>query len=48
MEQSQPIQKEDQQKDNPALSIVIERNIRTIIHLRTKDARITNAGCHTR
>ena len=26
MEQSQPIQKEDQQKDNPALSIVIERN----------------------
>jgi len=39
MEQSQPIQKEDQQKDNPALSKVIERNIRTIIHLRTKDAR---------
>ena len=27
------------EKDNPALSKVIERNIRTIIHLRTKDAR---------
>jgi len=27
------------QKDNPALSKVIERNIRTIIHLRTKAAR---------
>jgi len=39
MQQSQPIQKEDQQKDNLALSKVIERNIRTIIHLRTKDAR---------
>ncbi|MGC1378838.1 MAG: DUF1003 domain-containing protein [Anaerolineales bacterium] len=26
-------------KDNPALSKVIERNIRTIIHLRTKAAR---------
>jgi uncharacterized membrane protein len=31
--------KEEQQKDNPALSKVIERNIRTIIHLRTKAAR---------
>ena len=31
--------KEDQEKDNPALSKVIERNIRTIIHLRTKAAR---------
>lgn len=27
------------EKDNPALSKVIERNIRTIIHLRTKAAR---------
>ena len=32
-------EKEDQKKDNPALSKVIERNIRTIIHLRTKAAR---------
>jgi len=31
-------EKEDQEKDNPALSKVIERNIRTIIHLRTKAA----------
>ncbi len=40
MNQSQPHQpeKEDQEKDNPALSKVIERNIRTIIHLRTKAA----------
>ena len=30
---------EDQKKDNPALSKVIEQNIRTIIHLRTKSAR---------
>src|SRR4030095_7756460 len=30
---------EDHEKDNPALSKVIERNIRTIIHLRTKAAR---------
>ncbi|MBI5352726.1 MAG: DUF1003 domain-containing protein [Chloroflexi bacterium] len=29
-------EKEDPGKDNPALSKVIERNIRTIIHLRTK------------
>jgi uncharacterized membrane protein len=31
--------KEDAGKDNPALSKVIERNIRTIIHLRTKAAK---------
>jgi uncharacterized membrane protein len=41
MQQSQQNQdeKEDHEKDNPALSRVIERNIRTIIHLRTKAAR---------
>ena len=41
MQPSQPNQKEkeDQEKDNPALSKVIERNIRTIIHLRTKAER---------
>ena len=41
MQQGQPgqVEKEDQVKDNPALSKVIERNIRTIIHLRTKAAR---------
>ncbi len=33
-----PNQKEDCAKDNPALSKVIEKNIRTIIHLRTKAA----------
>jgi uncharacterized membrane protein len=40
MQQSQPnrTEKEDHDKDNPALSKVIERNIRTIIHLRTKAA----------
>src|SRR5512133_3456111 len=32
-------EKEDHEKDNPALSKVIERNIRTIIHLRAKAAR---------
>jgi len=32
-------EKEDHEKDNPALSKVIERNIRTIIHLRTKAGR---------
>ena len=32
-------EREDHEKDNPALSKVIERNIRTIIHLRTKAAR---------
>ncbi len=31
--------KEDHAEDNPALSKVIERNIRTIIHLRLKAAR---------
>ena len=35
-------EKEDNEKDNPALSKVIERNIRTIIHLRTKAARERN------
>jgi uncharacterized membrane protein len=41
MQQSQlnRTEKEDHDKDNPALSKVIERNIRTIIHLRTKAAR---------
>jgi uncharacterized membrane protein len=41
MQKSQQNQdeKEDHEKDNPALSKVIERNIRTIIHLRTKAAR---------
>ncbi len=32
-------EKENHEEDNPALSKVIERNIRTIIHLRTKAAR---------
>ena len=41
MKQSQRNQteKEDHEKDNPALNKVIEKNIRTIIHLRTKAAR---------
>ena len=41
MQENQPdrIEKEDHEKDNPALSKVIEHNIRTIIHLRTKAAR---------
>jgi len=41
MQPSQPEFKETegQEKDNPALSKVIERNIRTIIHLRAKAAR---------
>ena len=41
MQQNQPNrkEKENQEKDNPALSKVIERNIRTIIHLRTQAAR---------
>ena len=40
MQQSQRngAETEDHEKDNPALSKVIERNIRTIIHLRTKAA----------
>ena len=33
-----PREKKDRAKDNPALSKVIEKNIRTIIHLRTKAA----------
>jgi uncharacterized membrane protein len=37
--QSNPKENLDPEKDNPALSKVIERNIRTIIHLRTKAAR---------
>jgi uncharacterized membrane protein len=36
---SQMNSNENLEKDNPALSKVIERNIRTIIHLRTKDAK---------
>jgi uncharacterized membrane protein len=41
MQESQPNlkEKEEPQNDNPSLSKVIERNIRTIIHLRTKAAR---------
>jgi uncharacterized membrane protein len=41
MQQGQPNQKEkeDLGADNPALSKVIERNIRTILHLRAKAAR---------
>lgn len=41
MQQSKPNPKEkkDPEKDNPALSKVIEKNIRTIIHLRTKAER---------
>src|SRR3990170_2641097 len=35
----QQSQQNHDEKDNPALSKVIERNIRTIIHLRTKAAR---------
>jgi len=37
-----PPKTEEKQKDNPALSRVIERNIRTIIHLRTKTAKERN------
>jgi uncharacterized membrane protein len=37
--QSYRKEKTEQEKDNPALSKVIEQNIRTIIHLRTKAAR---------
>ncbi len=39
MQRNESNLKEDRDKDNPALSKVIERNIRTIIHLRTKAAR---------
>ena len=38
MKQNQPDGSGDSNQDNPALSKVIERNIRTIIHLRTKAA----------
>jgi uncharacterized membrane protein len=40
MQQSQQnrTDREDDEKDNPALSKVIERNIRTIIHLRARAA----------
>lgn len=39
MQPSQLNPTEAPEKDNPALSKIIERNIRTIIHLRTKDAK---------
>jgi uncharacterized membrane protein len=39
MSQQNQDENEDHEKDNPALSKVIERNIRTIIHLRIKAAR---------
>jgi uncharacterized membrane protein len=39
MQQNQPDLTGNQTADNPALSKIIERNIRTIIHLRTKAAR---------
>ncbi|HXD10263.1 MAG TPA: DUF1003 domain-containing protein [Anaerolineales bacterium] len=39
MQQNQIHGQRDQVQDNPALSKVIERNIRTIIHLRTKAVR---------
>jgi len=38
MQQNQSKEEESRAQDNPALSKVIERNIRTIIHLRTKAA----------
>ena len=38
MKQNQPQGRGESDQDNPALSKVIERNIRTIIHLRTKAA----------
>jgi len=40
--QSNLKQDDSHKKDNPALSKVIEQNIRTIIHLRTKTARDRN------
>jgi uncharacterized membrane protein len=39
MQENQPNGQRDQEQDNPALSKVIERNIRTILHLRTKAAQ---------
>jgi len=38
MQSNQPDGPGDPEQDNPALSQVIERNIRTILHLRTKAA----------
>ena len=48
MQKNQPerTEREDHEKDNPALNKVIERNIRTIIHLRTKAAH--ERGLQTR
>jgi uncharacterized membrane protein len=46
VEFSMPNQKENQQKDNPALSKVIEKNIRTITHLRAKAAHGRNLQDH--
>jgi hypothetical protein len=51
MKQSQLNKKEDDGKDHPALSNVIERNIRTIIHLRTtaaRECRLQQRGYNTR
>jgi uncharacterized membrane protein len=42
MQLNQPREQGEPEKDNPALSKVIERNIRTIIHLRTKAAHERN------
>ena len=49
--ENDPKQREDHEKDNPGLSTVIERNIRTIIQLRLKadserslQDRIANPG----
>jgi hypothetical protein len=39
MQPSQSSPNEYPDKDNPALSKVIQRDIRTIIHLRTKDSQ---------
>lgn len=39
MQQNQAKGTESREQDNPALSQVIERNIRALIHLRTKAAR---------
>ena len=48
MQQSQRnrTEKEDHEKDNPALSKVIDRNIRTIIHLRAKAAQERGLQSH--
>lgn len=39
MQQNQPQGSGEPDQDNPAMGKVIERNIRTIMHLRTKAAR---------